>query len=102
VNVKIPGLVVTDSIIHGLNNPISTDAADRIYTYVDAAGQEHAALFVRGGYHSFNDPKGLAGTTQAFGVSDKLEIIGDYTPAALRSPSTPRNQGFLAYGCCRH
>jgi hypothetical protein len=102
VNVKIPGLVVTDSLIHGVNNPISTDAADRVYTYVDASGQEHGALFVRGGYHSFNDPKALTGTTRAFGVNDKLEIIGDYAPASLGSPSAPPNQGFDAYGCCRH
>ncbi len=101
VNVKIPGLVITDSLIHGLNNPISTDAADRIYTYLDASGHEHGALFVRGGYQSFHDPKDFTGTTRAFGVNDKLEIIGDYTPGGLHRPTAAANQGFDAYGCCR-
>jgi len=103
VNVRIPGIAVTDSLIHGLNNPTSADSADRIYTYLDSAGQKHGALFVKGKYYSFNDPKALSGTTRAFGVNDKLEIIGDYAPAGTARPGTPQppNQGFAAYGCCR-
>lgn len=101
VDVSIPGVVVTDSIIHGLNNPISADPADRIYFYLDSAGEEHGALFVKGRYYSFDDPKARTGTTRGFGVNDKLEIILDYAPATHGTPSTAPNQGATAYGCCR-
>jgi probable HAF family extracellular repeat protein len=102
VNVRIPGVRVTDSLIHGLNNPISTDSADRVYTYIDSSGQEHGAMFVKGVYYSFNDPNDKKkNTTQGYGLNDKLEIIGDYLPGALHSPTAGVNQGFSAYGCCR-
>jgi probable HAF family extracellular repeat protein len=101
VNVKIPHVVVTDSIIHGLNSPITTDPADRVYTYVDSQGARHGAFFIKGVYYSFDDPNDKSKTTQGFGLNDKLEIIGDYSPSGLDRPATTPKQGFAAYGCCR-
>jgi probable HAF family extracellular repeat protein len=74
---------------------------DRIYTILDASNNTHGAFFLNikgGGYTVFDDPKGV-GTTAAFGLNDKLRIVGRYAPTA--GPSGPPAQGYSALGCCR-
>lgn len=74
---------------------------DRVYTIVDNKNEMHGAFFlnIKGGtYTVFDDPKGV-GTTAAFGLNDKLKIVGRYTPTA--GPSGPPYQGYSALGCCR-
>ena len=74
---------------------------DRIYTIVDASNNMHGAFFlnIKGGtYTVFDDPKGV-GTTEAFGINDKLKIVGRYAPTA--GPAGPSAQGYSAVGCCR-
>jgi len=74
---------------------------DRVYTVVDASNNVHGAFFlnIKGGtYTVFDDPKGV-GTTEAFGLNDKLKIVGRYAPTA--GPSGPPAQGYSAVGCCR-
>jgi hypothetical protein len=93
-NVTLKG--VTDSLIHGVDN-----FGERVYTVFDSAGSEHGVLFLKGRYYEFNDPNDKSRkTTRADGLSDKLEIVGRYSPSLLRPDSTA-NIGFAAYGCCR-
>lgn len=74
---------------------------DRVYTVLDSSNNMHGAFFlnVNGGtYTVFDDPKGV-NTTEAFGLNDKLKIVGRYVPSAGPSGATP--QGYDAIGCCR-
>jgi len=90
----VPG--AAQSLVAGIDN-----FGDRIYTVLDPSNNSHGAFFlnVTGGmYFTFNDPKGK-GTTQAFGLNDKLKIVGRYAPTA-GSPGPPY-QGYKALGCCK-
>lgn len=74
---------------------------DRVYTVLDSDNNTHGTFFlnVNGGtYFVFDDPKGV-NTTEAFGLDDKLKIVGRYIPSGGSSGSTP--QGYDAIGCCR-
>jgi len=87
-----------DSIIQTINN-----TGDRIYTVTDAQGVFHGVFFLSGkggGFKEFDDPRKGVANTYASGLSDKLEIIGDYT-TSTKGPSSPSMQGYSALGCCR-
>jgi hypothetical protein len=93
--VNVPG--AAQSMVHGIDR-----FGDRVYTFLDSAGNEHGAFFLNGIYYKFNDPNDKKkNTTQGYGLNDKLEIIGDYLPGASHGPTAGVNQGFLSYGCCR-
>jgi hypothetical protein len=93
--VNVPG--AAQSIIHAIDS-----FGDRIYTALDSDGNEHGVFFLKGVYHKFSDPNDRnKSSTRAFGLNDKLEIIGDYSRSGLNRPAAAQNQGFLAYGCCR-
>jgi hypothetical protein len=94
--VNVPG--AAQSMIHGIDR-----FGDRVYTFFDSAGSERGAFYLNGVYYKFNDPNDKnKNTTRAFGLNDKLEIIGDYLSGGLHTPAPAVNQGFDAYGCCRH
>ena len=85
-----------DSFVTGIDS-----FGDRVYSVVDSSSNIHGAFFlnVKGGtYFVFTDPKG-ATNTQAFGLNDKLKIIGTYAPSS--APTTAPYQGYDAIGCCR-
>jgi hypothetical protein len=85
-----------DSFVTGIDS-----FGDRVYSVVDSSSNIHGAFFlnVKGGtYFVFNDPKG-ATNTQAFGLNDKLKIIGTYAPSS--ASTTAPYQGYDAIGCCR-
>jgi len=92
--IHVPG--AAESFVAGIDK-----FGDRVYTVVDSSNNMHGALFLKakgGHYYVFDDPKGV-GTTEAFGLNDKLKIVGRYAPTA--GPSDPAYQGYSAVGCCR-
>jgi probable HAF family extracellular repeat protein len=92
VNVK--GAV--NNFIHAID-----DSGDRVYTITDSNGDYHGVFFLAGpgsGFAEFEFPD--ATETQAFGLSDKLEIVGDYQKSADHSESSS-SKGYSALGCCR-
>jgi len=95
-NVDFKGAV--NSFIHTIDN-----YGDRIYTVTDSSGTSHGVFFLAGkggGYRKFDDPTKGVLDTYATGLSDKLEIIGNYTTSS-RGPQAQASQGYEAYGCCR-
>jgi hypothetical protein len=80
--INVPG--ATQSIVHTNNN-----VGDIVYTIFDSAGAGHGVLFHKGKYYQFDDPK-ASNSTRGDGLSDKLIIVGRYTP------STGGNFGFKA------
>ena len=92
INVK--GAV--NNFIHAID-----DSGDRVYTITDSKGDYHGVFFLAGagsGFAEFEFPD--ATETQAFGLSDKLEIVGNYQKSADRSQSSS-SKGYSALGCCR-
>jgi len=93
-NVNFKGAV--NNFIHAIDSD-----GDRIYSVSDSNGRSHGVFFLAGkGYYEFNDPSKGALDTYASGLSDKLEIVGNYTKSA-RGPQPAASQGYEAYGCCR-
>jgi probable HAF family extracellular repeat protein len=94
--IDVPG--ATQNFVTAINS-----FGDRVYTILDSSNNTHGAFFLNlngGTYTTFDDPKGV-NTTQAFGLNDKLKIVGRYTPASPAEPSGPPMQGYSAIGCCR-
>ncbi len=75
---------------------------DRVYTILDSSNNIQGAFFLNKGgtYFVFNDPKGTT-NTQAYGLNDKLRIVGTYAPSGPSALSNPAYQGYEAIGCCR-
>jgi uncharacterized membrane protein len=94
--IDVPG--ETHSLVTGIDS-----FGDRVYSVVDSSNNIHGAFFLNvnsGTYTVFNDPKGPT-NTQAFGLNDKLRIVGIYAPSGPRWPANPTYQGYSAVGCCR-
>lgn len=93
-NINVPE--AQQSFVAAINN-----YGDRIYSIIDSSGNTHGAFFLNvnsGTYTIFDDPKGV-NATAAFGLNDKLKIVGQYLPGGGTSNSA--NQGYTALGCCR-
>lgn len=92
--IDVPG--EAESFVAGIDK-----FGDRVYTVVDSSNNLHGAFFLNvngGSYTVFDDPKGV-GATQAFGLNDKLRIVGYYEPNV--GPSDAVSQGYSVLGCCR-
>jgi probable HAF family extracellular repeat protein len=95
-NIDVPK--ASQSFVAGINT-----FGDRVYTILDSSNHSHGAFFLNvsgGRYFSFDDRKGV-NTTAAFGLNDKLRIVGRYAPASSVVAPQPPFQGYTALGCCR-